>query len=192
MEASDKNPAGPSPLAEHLVDELLVLRVQEGHRDAFRQLAERWQERLWRHAFRLTRREDAAWDVVQESWVSVTRGIRALRDPGSFRRWAFTIVTRAATDRLRKLGNEPRGDEPFTEPSVDSSEEDDREQAISRLRAALAHLKGDERALVSLRYLEDFEIWELARIFEIPEGTVKSRLHHTRNRLKEILERMER
>jgi RNA polymerase sigma-70 factor (ECF subfamily) len=176
-----------------VLDELLVLRAQEGSREAFQLLVTRWQERLWRHAYRLTGRDDAAWDVLQESWMAVTRGLGRLEDPGAFRRWAYTIVTRAATDRQRRLGRE----EAETSDALDDvpmadDESDDRERAVGTLRAALARLPGDQRGLLSLRYLEGFELWELAEILEVPEGTVKSRLHTARNHMKEILERMER
>ena len=49
----------------------------------------------------------------------------------------------------------------------------------------------DQRGLLSLRYLEGFELWELTEILEVPEGTVKSRLHNARNHMKDILERMD-
>ncbi len=171
----------PHTESEHVLDELLVIRCQEGSRKAFEQLVTRWQELLWRHAFRLTAREDAAWDVMQESWIAVTKGIRKLRDPGSFRRWAYTIVTRAATNRLRRSNVlDTIGVDALEELSVDDSERSEREQAVAQLRAALRQLPGDQRGLLCLRYFESFELWELAEIFGVPEGTVKSRLHHAR------------
>lgn len=96
---------------ERLLEELLVLRAREGSRPAFEELVRRWHERLWRHAYRLTGNEQAAADVMQESWIGVTRGITSLRDPASFRRWAYTIVTRAGVAALpgrpRRLGALP-------------------------------------------------------------------------------------
>ncbi len=184
------------PSREQTLDEYLVLRVQEGSRTAFTQLVTRWQDRLWRHAFRLTGREDAAWDVLQESWVGVTRGLTTLRDPASFRRWAYTIVTRAATSRLRREGcEEPAPADEIEARSVDDAEpgeRTEREEAVATLRVALRRLPRDQRTLLSLHYFESFALWELAEILDIPKGTVKSRLHHARQHLKETLERMER
>ena len=54
-----------------VTDELLVLESQEGDPAAFEALVERWQERLWRHAWRLVGREDMAWDVLQEAWIGI-------------------------------------------------------------------------------------------------------------------------
>lgn len=183
----------PGDAGERILDELLVLRSQEGSREAFQRLVTRWQERLWRHAHRLTGREDVAWDVIQDSWMAVTRGITKLRDPGAFRRWAYTIVTRTATERLRARRVEDSGTSgSFDELPADDSERTEREENVARLRAALRGLPRERRVLLSLRYLEEFEMWELAEILGVPEGTVKSRLHHAKKQLKEILVRMER
>ena len=175
---------------ERTLDELLVIRVQEGSRAAFEQLVTRWQDRLWRHAYRLTGREDTAWDVMQDSWMRVTSGLMRLRDPSSFRRWAYTIVTCAATDRLRRGDREEATPpESIQATAPDHEERAEREEAVTMLRVALRELPREQRVLLSLRYLESFQLWELAEILDVPEGTVKSRLHHARNQLKTILER---
>ena len=67
---------------ERATDELLVLRCQEGDAGAFDELIGRRQERLWRHAWRLTGSRDAAWDALQEAWITVCRDIRGLEEPG--------------------------------------------------------------------------------------------------------------
>ena len=54
---------------ERINDELLVIRVQEGDAEALSELVGRWQDRLWRLAWRLTDDEQAAWDVLQEAWI---------------------------------------------------------------------------------------------------------------------------
>jgi len=187
----------PALSPDRLLDDLLVTRARAGRREAFEALAVRWQERLWRHAFRLTGREDAAWDVLQESWMAIWRGLSGLREPGAFRRWAFTIVTRAAAERRRSI---PLEDDPTRASATDATEleappsraDDPRAEAVAQLRIALERLPRERRVLLSLFHLEGFEIWELALILDVPQGTVKSRLHHARNQLKDVLERMQR
>ena len=173
-----------------LEDELLVLACRDGGEGSFRALVSRWQEPLWRHAYRLTGREDVAWDVVQETWIAVARGITRLEEASGFRSWLFTIATRRAVDRARS--------DPMTS-SIDSSgdlqepEPDERaSDAVELLRRALRRVSGDRRALLSMRYVDGFELEEIARVLEVPVGTVKSRLHNTRNELREIIERLER
>jgi len=168
-----------------IADELLVLGCQEGDAEAFRALVGRWQEPLWRHAFRLTGRDDAAWDVLQDAWVDMARGIHRLRAPGSFRRWAYTIVTRRAADWVSAQRDDPtlRLDETVSVPRAAPS------SAVEALRAALLRLPRQSCALLSLRYVDEFELREIAEILGVPEGTVKSRLHHARAALREIIER---
>ncbi len=176
---------------QEILDELLVLRSREGSPNAIEQLLTRWQPRLWRHALRLTGRDDAAWDVLQETLMSITQSIRKLDDPARFRRWAYRIVTRRATDWRRRRA---RG-VPTAELVEDEITHDDRRSDppadVTMVREALACLPGDRQALLALHYMEGFEIWEMAEILSIPEGTVKSRLFHARSQLREIIERMQ-
>ncbi len=60
-----------------------------------------------------------------------------------------------------------------------------------RHRAGLRRLAPDRRRLLALRYVDDLELSEIAEILEVPEGTVKSRLHHAREQLRDIIERLE-
>ena len=86
---------------DRLNDELLVLRCQEGDAEAFELLVGRWQRQLWRHAWRLTGDEGTAWDVVQETWIGISRGIARLADASAFPAWAYQIVS----NKCRRLGS---------------------------------------------------------------------------------------
>jgi len=175
---------------ERLLDELLVLRCREGSREALQQLALRWQERLWRHARRLTGRSEAAWDVLQEAWISIAEGLARLEDPARFGSWAYTIVSRRAVDWRRRRGStaaEPIEGGP--EPAAPS--DDGRGGAVERVRRALGRLPGDQRALLALRYVDGFDLATVAAVLGIPQGTAKSRLHAARELLREIIERTE-
>ena len=172
---------------DRLEDQLLVLACRSGEAEAFRALVTRWQERLWRHAYRLTGREDAAWDVLQESWIAIARGIAKLGDPASFRAWPYRIVTRRAADAARSRRptgelDEAQAAEPAREPS----------DGVELLRAALQHVSGERRALLALHYIDGLELRELAEALGIPEGTVKSRMHHAREELRTHIERLDR
>jgi RNA polymerase sigma-70 factor (ECF subfamily) len=173
---------------EPILDELLVLRCREGSRRAFELLVRRWQERLWRHAHRLTGRTDVAWDVLQEAWISISAGLPRLADPARFGPWAYTIVTRRVADWGRHRGADepalPLDDE--REPRAEAPEADER---VEVLRSALRRLPGEQRALLSLRYVDGYEVAAIAEILAVPEGTVKSRLHTAREQLRGSIER---
>ena len=172
---------------QQLVDELLVMRCQDGDADAMRELVSRWQRPLWRYAYRLTGREEAAWDAIQDAWLAVIRGLRRLDDPRRFRQWVYRIVTNKAADwirkrrRHRKFGEHLDADPPAAAAADDAAAED--------VRAALRLLPRRQRVVLSLRYLEGFNVGEIASVLRVPAGTVKSRLHGARKELKRLLRR---
>jgi len=181
---------------EDIADELLVLRCQDGDAEALKALIARWQPRLMRFAWRLTAEREAASDAVQDAWLAIVRGLRRLDDPARFRTWAYRIVRNRCVDFLRRRAvrrskpqepgdQAPRLDEKFLKNADPGGE-------VDALRAALRMLSDDDRAVLVLRYLDGMGVAEIARVLDVPAGTVKSRLHHARNRLKQVLERVER
>lgn len=174
-----------------LEDRLLVLRSQEGDAAAFGELVRRWQERLWRHAWRLTGDRDAAWDALQETWIAVGSGIAHLEDAAAFPAWVYRITSNKCRDWIRREGRRNKALTTLgqVEEVRQESQIADTERAES-LKEAISKLSQGDRAILALYYEEDFGIAEIAQILEIPPGTVKSRLYHTRQRLRKILEVM--
>ncbi len=185
--------AGPNDLLamnqnERINDELLVIRVQEGATEALTELVERWQDRLWRLAWRLTDDEQAAWDVLQDAWIVISRQIGRLADPAAFPAWAYRITSNKSRDWIRRRQRMRRADEAYGERwgQADSGA-NQTERRHADLRVALADLPGRDRAILSLRYEDGFSTAEIAKILKIRPGTVKSRLHYARQRLRRFL-----
>ncbi len=172
--------------SDRVVDELLVIRCQEGGRESFDLLVRRWQRRLWRYARRLTGSSDAAWDVMQETWMAILMQIRKLSDPAWFAVWAYRIVRNKCADYSRKAvrqrhladalaGRRSADDDPTHDAPGDA------------LGEALRRLAPDTQELLTLRYGGDLNIIAIAVILRIPAGTVKSRLHTAREQLRQML-----
>ncbi|NLX99609.1 MAG: RNA polymerase sigma factor [Rhodopirellula sp.] len=172
---------------ERINDELLVIRAQEGAIEALSELIDRWQDRLWRLAWRLTDDEQAAWDVLQEAWMVIARRIGRLADPAAFPAWAYRITSNKSRDWIRRRRRMRRADEAYGERWCGAESNGDARD-LTDLRNALAGLPGPDRAILSLRYEDGFSTAEIAEILGIPPGTVKSRLHHARQRLRRFLE----
>ncbi len=170
--------------SEQLVDELLVMDAQSGRVKAMEMLVSRWQKRLWRYACRVTGDSEAAWDVTQEAWLGIVRGIRCLRDPAQFRSWAFRIATNKANDWIRKNAYDPR---PAPDPTAATAPQDT--ETTDELHTILRRLPEKSRTVLTLYYLEEFALADVARILRIPRGTVKSRLHTARAEFKKLWER---
>jgi len=169
---------------EQLIDELLVMECQDGSARAWELLVSRWQKRLWRYAYRLTGNAEAAWEVTQESWLGVLRGIRRLHDPARFKPWVYRIVTHKARDWIvrRVKARQHKGlvsEEPEANPAHD-------QEAIDDLQSLMDRLPEPSRVVLTLHYLEELPLADIAGILDIPEGTVKSRLHSARSELKTL------
>lgn len=180
---------------DDIQDELLVLESQEGDDAAMRTLIARWQPRFVRLAWRLTGEREAARDVVQDAWLAIVRGLKRLDDPARFRAWAYRIVTNKCADWTRRcvvrrsVAKKLRDWTP--QACEDLPREADSVNDAPRMRDALMKLPAEQRAILSLHYLDGMSIREIARTLDLPEGTAKSRLYQARNRLKQTLERTE-
>jgi RNA polymerase sigma factor (sigma-70 family) len=172
---------------ERVIDELLVLRCQEGSRESFELLVRRWQRRLWRYARRLTGSNDAAWDVTQETWMAILRRIRKLSDPAWFAAWAHRIVRNKCTDHFRRAGRQRKLADALAQRQR-ADDDPPREGPGAAVQEALRRLPPDRQELLALKYGADLNIVEIAVVLGIPTGTVKSRLHHAREQLRRILE----
>ena len=177
-----------------ILDELLVLQCQDGDDNALETLIERWQPRLSRLAWRLTGEREAARDIVQDTWLAIVRGLRRLDDPARFRTWAYRIVSNKCADWTRRRVVQRNAAQDMQAKAVralDSrSNDDDSADDVVQMRDALARLPDDQRAILALHYLEGMGVAQMARALDVPQGTVKSRLHHARNSLRQTLERM--
>lgn len=161
-------------------DQLLVMNAQDGDAAAMEKLVSRWQKRLWQHAFRLTDDQTAAWDVTQQSWLGIIKGLRKLHDPANFRAWAYGITTNKSIDWIRKA-------KAARHISIEEIEEQQhKEKTNTGLKELLEKLEFKKKLILTLYYFENLNIAEIGIALNIPRGTVKSRLHNARKELKEL------
>jgi len=173
---------------DQIYDELLVLKCQAGDREAFQELVDRWQKRLWQYAFRVTGRDSAAWDVVQETWVAIVKGIKRVNDVAAFPGWAFRILNNKCVDWLRQQQSESRaGEELAARTSSANTTGQNSHEQVALVRMAIGKLPTEQQALLALRYSEGFTIEQIAKVLGLPEGTVKSRVHRTLEKLRQML-----
>ena len=174
---------------ELIYSELLVLRCRRGDQAAMEELIRRWERRLFYYIRRLVDDEEDAWDVLQDTWVKVIRGIGSLREANSFPAWLYRIARNTAMSRLRRRYADLaflEAVEPHQDPgtnSMDFSFED-----AERVHSALGKLPVPQREVLTLQFLEDLSIEEIAEVVGAAPGTIKSRLHFAKRALRKVLE----
>jgi RNA polymerase sigma-70 factor (ECF subfamily) len=170
-------------------DELLVVRCQLGESEAFDALIARWHGPLWFYIRRMSGRDEEAQDVLQDVWLRVFRGIARLRDGSRLRGWLFGIARRVLMDRLRRQYAAPPSSDVDLDDLVAEPEPLDRETDLDALHAALEILPFAEREILTLFYLHDLSLAELAEALNIPVGTVKSRLFRARRMTRAVMQK---
>ena len=168
-------------------DELLAVRCQLGEPAAFDELIARWHAPLWSFVRRLVGDDDAAREIFQDVWVRVIRGIPQLRDGSKLRAWLFGIARRTLMDRLRQeYAQSPTVDVDVDEIAADGSTGEDAEE-LQELERALALLPIVEREVLTLFYLQELSLNEVAEALKVPVGTIKSRLFRAKRLLRQAM-----
>jgi len=163
--------------------QLLVMAAQDGNQAAMEKLVSLWQKKLWQYVFRFTGDVHASWDITQQCWLEIIKGLKKLHDPKNFKAWAYRIATNRAMDWLKNKKKNRRINLDSIE--VDSNQKDDDLQ----VKELVQRLKSDSRVILSLHYFEQLSISEIGIAMNIPSGTVKSRLFTARDELKQLWEK---
>ena len=178
-----------------LDDRALVDQVQAGNDLAFNELVDRYREKALRLvASTLGARYDVE-DLVQEVFVKVYRSLDRFRGDASFSTYLYTVTVNRCRDELRRSKIrrffsfddwfESGGGAPeLVEGNGNRLEQDER---ITAVRAAMKRLPPQTSMLLHLREIEEVSYKDLAVIFDVEIGTIKSRLARARDRLREEL-----
>jgi RNA polymerase sigma-70 factor, ECF subfamily len=148
----------------------LVLRAQSGDREAFDALLAEIAPPLLRYVSRVTGDAALAEDVVQDTLIAIVRKIAWLQDPSLFRAWAYRIASREAFRALKKR----RIADPIDDVAMEYVAPDP--WMRDRVLASIERLTPAARAVITLHYLEEMPISEVADVLDLGTGTVKSRL----------------
>jgi RNA polymerase sigma-70 factor (ECF subfamily) len=180
-------------------DGALVGRAKAGDLAAFEALVRRHHAGAWRVARQIVRDREDALDIAQEAFLRAYRALPRFRERASFRTWLYRIVINLSFDQLASrrggaVAVEPgRLERPPAGPGGGEWDDDpsrsiERQEARARVHAALAALPEHHRMVLVLRELEGLSYEEIARAVGCSIGTVMSRLHHGRQRLRALLE----
>ena len=177
-----------------VADNRLIQQVLKGDRSAFQQLVERYQNYVFSIALKIVRTREEAEEVAQDVFLKVFQQLSTFEEKSRFSTWLYTIAYRTAIDYVRRK-----------RPDVDSLDDDDRYLQLEDKRApspaeamhrtdlkeqlsqAINRLQPVDAAVVTLFYLNDASVKEIAEITELSVSNVKTKLHRLREALRRLL-----
>ncbi len=174
---------------ERLHERVLVLRAKVGDRAAFHELVTLYQERLAYYVHRLVHNSHQSGDILQQIWLDAFRAIGKLQSPGAFRVWLYRIAHDRVVTNIRRQIVDADAREQL---ALDASETEpwndlDLLENAELVHFALNQLSVVHREVMTLRFLEEMDVKEIARVMECSEGTAKSRLHYAKNAMRRII-----
>jgi RNA polymerase sigma-70 factor, ECF subfamily len=166
----------------------LVRQARRGSADAAEELVRRHWDGAHRAAYLIVHDAAAAEDIAQEAMLAAVRSLDSFDRRRPFRPWLHRIVVNRSLDSLRARARRPEVSVEVSGAPVDVAPE---ERLPDDLMEALGALDAADRALIVLRHLFGYRSGELARMFDMPAATVRTRLARTRAKLRTLLEERE-
>jgi len=172
----------------------LIRRSQEGDGEAFGVLIERYKGKVFSLAYGFTRDRTAADDLAQEVFIKAYFSLPKFKARSGFGTWLYRIGVNHAKDylrkkrsRLRDISIEDIGEQRLS--AAERSQEDIRSEEERRalVLAALERLPEKYRVILTLRDIEGMSYEDISRILGLSPGTVDSRLHRARQKLRQRL-----
>jgi RNA polymerase sigma-70 factor, ECF subfamily len=162
-----------------------VRRFLDGDEEAFSQIVRQWEVRIYNLAWRFLGNREDAQDVAQETFLSVFKSIRRLRDPKSFPTWLYRIALNHCRAHWRGQTPDVSLDDPIPgvegdilEPMAARQESRDALEIADLLRKALTGISDHHRTAIILKEYMGLNLEEIAAVMGCPLSTAKSRLYH--------------
>ncbi len=183
-----------------LMEKKLIARLKNGDVQALKQLMEDYQDYVYTLSLQMVKSSQAAEELTQDVFIKVFKKIDTFAERSKFSTWIYTITYRACLNYLEKkqivfsiseIENENSSDEndylfnKEDEKEEDFSFEENEKQKI--LWSAIDSLPMQQGIIITLHYLQQFSVREIADMLSIPANTIKTHLFRGRSLLKSIL-----
>jgi RNA polymerase sigma-70 factor (ECF subfamily) len=176
-----------------LPDTYYIEKIQAGETECFAVLLERYSQTVYSLVVKIVGNREDAEELTQDVFLKVFRSLSSFQGNSLFSTWLFRISYNVAISATRGKKQEWLTiEESMPENEVsDELEQLDREEQLLRLDKAMAQLSPDERAIISLFYLQEKPIEEIASITRLSTSNVKTKLHRIRKKMFVLMKAME-
>ena len=167
----------------HIIKEIL-----SGKTEHYEYFLDCYSQQVFVLVDRIVSCQEEAEELTQDVFIKAFQQLSSFKAESSFSTWIYRIATNTALSAIRKRKNEViRLDDSvfanLSDTQVDEALEDDSEEQLQRLQRAMEQLEADERALITLYYMEEKPLAEVAFIMGLTEANVKVKLHRIRKKL---------
>ena len=176
--------------AEVETEKDLVFLAQQGDRNAFGELVRRHYQGVVRLVYRMCGDTALAEDATQEAFIRAWVNLPSFQPSAPLRSWLYRIAINAALDVLRRKPEESLEENQVTMIADQAAGPETaliEKERVALVQQAMKNLPEAARSVLVLREYGDLSYQEIAKVLDIPIGTVMSRLNYARNRLREIL-----
>ena len=177
-------------------ESILVADLCDGDMTALAILVDRHKDLVYRVAMQITKNADDASDVLQDAFLKVYNSINAFRQESAFETWLYRIVVNLSIDAVKKRKRQQESMASLSEVSdvhqsrdaqQDPTRQAERNELQEWVTQAVNSLSIKHRSVVILHELEGLSHPQIAEILDCSEGTVRSRLHYARKRLRVLI-----
>lgn len=163
----------------------LIEEVKQGNTPAFSELVMRYQKKMMRIAFRLTKDLNEAEDVVQESFIKAFQKLDTFEGRASFKSWLYQITLNTAKNKIRSSARISVGTDGMTIGVNETAHFELAEKDVrDSLKTEIDKLPQRQRVALTLRVFDDLSFREIAEIMECPYDTAKANYRHALMKLK--------
>ena len=171
----------------------LIQRCQEGRQEAFRELVDRYQRRVYWIAHHMVGNYETAREIAQEAFIRVFRNLGRFDVRRNFYTWLYQITVNLSIDHLRKASHGRSVDldvaGSIPDPDLqDPSAAGEQAETRQRVHQALDRLPAKYKAVLTLRDIQGFSCEEISEIVGCTNATVRWRLHRARRLFKDLWE----
>ena len=167
----------------HIIKEIL-----NGKTELYEYFLDRYGQQVFVLIDRIVACQEDAEELTQDVFLKAFQQLSSFKAESTFSTWIYRIATNIAISAVRKKRNDVlRLDDSvfanLSDTQVDAALEDESEEQMERLQQAMNQLEADERALITLYYLKEKPLAEVAFILGLTEGNAKVKLHRIRKKL---------
>jgi RNA polymerase sigma factor (sigma-70 family) len=175
-----------SKYSSHNDEELVALYVTSQRNEYFEEIYERYANKVYRKCYSFVYNQEKAEDLTHDIFLKLIMKIGTYKESSKFSTWLYSITYNYCMDQIRTGKKKPEVPLPDQMDMMDDNDTELMDFQNAELAKSMKQMPGEERAILQMKYQEDFSIKEIADTLNITESAVKMRLLRSKEKLKRI------